>query len=49
MKDNDFRKHVGKLEFVEQFSLERSLLEKLFVDANFLAANNLIDYSLIIG
>ena len=49
MKDNDFRKHVKNIEFVEHFQNSRSLLEKLFIDANFLAQNNLIDYSLIIG
>ena len=37
MKDNDFREHVKQLEIVEHFQNERSLLDKLFIDANFLA------------
>ena len=49
MKDNDFKQYVKQIEFVDHFQNSRSLLEKLYVDANFLSQNNLIDYSLIIG
>jgi hypothetical protein len=59
MKDNDFTKHIGKIEFEEsQADLDMStLLTKtktslsliLQRDADFLGQSQIIDYSLLVG
>ena len=58
LKDNDFVKHVGSLQFtvekdarVDELLVhdKRSLVEILNSDADFLASCNIIDYSLLLG
>ena len=52
LKDNDFRKYVQKLKIVEQLipkGANRTLLEIIDLDADFLASVNIIDYSLLLG
>lgn len=59
MKDNDFTKHIGKIEFEEsQADLDMSTLltktktslsQILRRDADFLGQSQIIDYSLLVG
>jgi hypothetical protein len=52
LKDNDFRQFMPKLKIVEQLlpkGANKTLLEVVDLDADFLASCNIIDYSLLIG
>lgn len=50
LKDNDFRKHMKQINFVECLKPDMgSLNEVLKKDSEFLCRNNLIDYSLLLG
>lgn len=52
LKDNDFRQFMPKLKMVEQLlpkGANKTLLDVIDLDADFLASCNIIDYSLLIG
>jgi len=52
LKDNDFRKFMPKLDLVEQIlprGANKTLLEILSDDADFLASCDIIDYSCLVG
>lgn len=52
LKDNDFRNHMPKLKIVEQIlpkGANKTLLEIIKADADFLASCQIIDYSLLVG
>ena len=50
LKDNDFRRYMKKINFVEQMKKDMPPLhDVLKSDSNFLKRNNLIDYSLLLG
>lgn len=52
LKDNDFRHFMPKLKIVEQLlpkGANKTLLDVIDLDADFLASCNIIDYSLLIG
>ena len=50
LKDNDFRRFTEKITFNESGSGSRPKFNEIIVaDADFLAANNIMDYSLLIG
>ena len=50
LKDNDFRKYMHNLTFIECLKPEMTPLNNVLSnDASFLAKHNLIDYSLLLG
>ena len=50
LKDNDFRRFTRQITFNESGSGSRAKFNEIIeADANFLASNNIMDYSLLIG